>query len=88
MGTQGFEMISLEEFAKRMAVSRSTVFAWLAKGYLAEGTIYVRVGKTIRFIWSLETVTALTLKSDALAAEESDQKHVYGYKQKVVNLDY
>ena len=29
-------MISVEEYARRMDINRPTVFAWLAKGYLAE----------------------------------------------------
>jgi len=37
MAEQTFELISVEEFARRMSVSRSTVFIWLAKGYFAKG---------------------------------------------------
>ncbi len=31
-----FELITLEEFARRMGVSRSTVFSWLSKRLIKE----------------------------------------------------
>lgn len=80
-------MISVEEFASRMGVSRSTVFAWLAKGFLAEGKIFARIGKTIRFIWSLESVASLSLKADVIVPEE-ECDFLKGGKSSAVNLDF
>jgi len=88
MGTKAFEMLTADEFGKRMGVSRSTVFAWRAKGYLTEGKIYVRVGKTIRFIWSLESVAALSLKADLLSTPEEESVSLKGGKVSVVNLEF
>ena len=88
MGAKAFEMLTVDEFGKRMEVSRSTVFAWLAKGYLTEGKIYVRVGKTIRFIWSLESVAALSLKAESMSASEEESVSLKGGKVSAVNLEF
>lgn len=89
MNTHGFELISVEEFARRMEVSRSTVFVWLAKGYLAEGKVFIRVGKTIRFIWSLAMVTSLAIQTASLRNSDDDHATVNGSKRvAAVNLEY
>lgn len=88
MNTHGFELISVEEFAMRMEVSRSTVFVWLAKGYLAEGKVFIRVGKTIRFIWSLDAVTALATQRASRQDSDEEHKTAAGGKVVAVNLEY
>ncbi len=87
MKPHDFEMISVEQFAVRMGVSRSTVFAWLAKGCLTEGKIFVRVGKTIRFIWSIEAIAAMSEKkaSESLPEENEPLKSI---RKSAVNLDF
>jgi hypothetical protein len=82
-------MIPVEEFARRMRVSRSTVFFWMAKGYLAQGKAYVRIGKTIRFIWSLESITTLTRQPETADTGICKEQEVpSGRKGPVVNLDF
>jgi excisionase family DNA binding protein len=89
MSSQHFEMISVEEYARRMSVSRSTVFDWLAKGYLEEGQVYVRVGKTIRFFWSRESLAALANKPTSHGNETIECPDLpKGRKGPQVNLDY
>lgn len=80
-------MISVEQFAGRMGVSRSTVFAWLAKGHLPEGKVYVRIGKTIRFIWSIEAIASMSEKkaSESLPEENEPLKST---RKPVVNMDF
>lgn len=87
MKPNDFEMITVEEFAARMGVSRSTVFVWLAKGYLAEGKIYVRLGKTIRFIWSLDAIAALAQQADAKDSDEP-KGFAQGRKKSQINLEF
>ncbi|ACH40070.1 helix-turn-helix DNA-binding protein, putative [Citrifermentans bemidjiense Bem] len=45
------ELLTVEEFAKRMKVSRTTVFGWLKSGVLSEGVHYFRIGRILRFCW-------------------------------------
>jgi excisionase family DNA binding protein len=45
------EFLTVEQFAKRLQVSRTTVFGWLKKGDLREGVHYIRIGRILRFRW-------------------------------------
>ncbi len=44
-------MLTVEQFADRMQVSRTTVFGWLKSGVLKEGVHYIRLGRILRFCW-------------------------------------
>lgn len=50
------EMLSIEDFAERMKISRATAFEWLRKKILIEGRHYIRIGRVIRIPWSQELV--------------------------------
>jgi excisionase family DNA binding protein len=41
-------LVPIEELAKKMTVSVSTVRAWLRKGYIPKNT-YLKIGNTYRF---------------------------------------
>lgn len=88
MSTHAFEMITVDEFARKMEVSRSTVFDWIAKGHLVEGKIYVRIGKTIRFIWSLESVEALSGEVALFPEPVEGHDPLSGGKSSAVNLEF
>lgn len=45
------EVLTVEQFAQRMQVSRTTVFAWIKNGDLREGAHYLRLGRILRFSW-------------------------------------
>ncbi|GFO61670.1 hypothetical protein GMST_39950 [Geomonas silvestris] len=49
--TQASEVLTIEQFAARMQVSRATVFGWLKKGVLREGVHYFRLGRILRLCW-------------------------------------
>lgn len=44
-------LLTVEEFADKLKVSRSTVFGWLKSDKLQEGKHYFRIGRIIRFVW-------------------------------------
>ena len=48
---QNSEIVTVEEFAERMKVSRTTVFAWIKTGSLKEGVHYIRLGRILRLCW-------------------------------------
>jgi len=50
------EVLTVAEFAKRMKISRSTVFDWIRKGTLKAGRHYMKIGRVIRFEWGPELV--------------------------------
>ena len=45
------ELLTVDQFAKLLKVSRTTVFSWLKTGVLLEGVHYIRLGKILRFRW-------------------------------------
>lgn len=57
--TQAPEMLCVEEFARRMQISRATVFDWMARNVLVQGRHYLRLGRVVRIPWSDELVTKL-----------------------------
>ena len=62
------ELITVEEFAKRMKISRTTVFDWIRKGRLKAGRHYIKVGRVIRFEWGPELLQRL--REDSLKEQE------------------
>jgi len=43
------ELLTVEQFAEILQVSRTTVFYWLKNGELTEGVHFFRLGRIIRF---------------------------------------
>lgn len=53
------EILTVDEFALRMRLSRATVFVWMQKGILERGRHYLKQGRVLRFLWNEETIQAL-----------------------------
>jgi len=62
------ELITIEEFAKHMGVSRTTAFDWKKHGRVKPGRDFIQIGRTIRFVWGPELLKRLL--EDSLQAEE------------------
>lgn len=45
-------LLTIEGFAQRMGIGRSTVYSWLAEGKLVVGRHVVKIGRVIRIVWS------------------------------------
>jgi len=58
------ELLTVEQFAQRLQVSRATVFVWLHKGVLAAGKHYLKVGRVLRFLWSAELLETINQASE------------------------
>lgn len=52
-------IISIEEFANRLGISRSTAYTWLAEGRLVTGRHVLRIGRVVRILWSDELMAHL-----------------------------
>lgn len=52
-------ILTIEEFADQLQVSRTTVFEWIRKGHLANGRHYFRINRTIRFPWGEDLISLL-----------------------------
>ena len=53
------EYLTIEQFAERLQLSRSTAYNWLATGKLVAGTHALHIGGVIRVIWSDELMNHL-----------------------------
>ncbi|MGC2425013.1 MAG: helix-turn-helix domain-containing protein [Nitrospirota bacterium] len=73
--TQGItmELLTIEEFAERMKISRSTVFDWIRKGRFKAGRHYMKIGRVIRFEWGPELI--LKLREDSAKEHEKLQSN-------------
>lgn len=85
------ELLTLEQFAERLLISRSTAYTWLAEGRLVAGTHYIRLNRVIRVIWGDALVNHLL----SMSAQEPGVPHVRlkrkgtgGRNQCALNLDY
>ena len=79
------ELLTVEEFAQRLRVGRSTVFLWIANKKMIRGTHYFQIGKTLRIPWSMEMLASLS----TLDLTDSETKPARSGKyQDSINLDY
>ena len=45
------QLLTIEEFAEKMKVARTTIFNWLKSEKLQQGKHYLRIGRVVRFQW-------------------------------------
>jgi excisionase family DNA binding protein len=89
-----FEILTVVQFAKRLQVSRTTVFGLIKNGELREGVHYFHLGRTLRFYWpffltaqpSLQTAGDFERKP-LPASPPSSEKRLRSIKP-AINLDY
>lgn len=53
------EMLTVEQFANRMAVGKTTVYDWVKSGQLVAGRHYIRIAGTTRFPWGADLLQRL-----------------------------
>ena len=65
-----FELLLIDEYAERLKVGKSTIYQWKALGILKPGKHFFQVGKTIRYLWSLDHIMELNSEplNDAMYA--------------------
>ena len=87
------EMLTIEQFAERVQVSRSTVFSWMKQGLLVEGRHYFKIGAgTLRFPWGPEYLERYlkdshNFKSNTVQREEKPLTNRIGIGKGRVFLD-
>lgn len=55
----GHEIITIEQVAERLHISRATLFIWMQRGIFIRGKHFFKQGRVVRFIWCEELLTAL-----------------------------
>jgi predicted DNA-binding transcriptional regulator AlpA len=57
------ELLTVEQFAQRLQVSRATVFTWIQKQVLIQGRHFLKIGRVLRFTWSDDLISTLLIDS-------------------------
>ncbi len=85
------ELLTVDQFAQRLKVSRTTVFSWLKTGEIQEGVHFIRIGRVLRFRLQLELFFC---KKQVHSTKEKQKKRpISPGRQRptttsMVNLDY
>jgi len=86
------DILTVEQFAERVHVSRATVFAWMQRGLLVAGRHYFKFGRVIRFPWSAELIANLLQASTGQESQpipvQVKVKPVRQGKRNSINWDY
>jgi hypothetical protein len=57
--SENIELLTIEEYAKRFGVCRTTIFEWKKRGKLQAGRHFIKIGRVLRFFWSLDVLKDL-----------------------------
>lgn len=89
------ELITVEDFAKRMKVGRTTVFEWIKNGRLLPGRHFIKIGRIIRFQWGQDLLRKLHEESDpdgdsnkSVEKKRRPSSQVHSNRKAVIDLKY
>ncbi len=86
------ELLTIEELAERLKISRATACEWQRKGIFRQGVHYLKFGRVVRYVWS-EALIAVLLQDSAgtmtpALQEEPKQPTPSRKKGNAINWDY
>lgn len=82
------ELLTVDQFAQRLQVSRATVFVWIQKNILARGKHYLKIGRVLRFLWSMELFDTLSPDTGTLLPAKTTARPQPCKKSSALNWDY
>ena len=89
-----FELLHIEEYAKRIKVGRTTIFKWKREGILVPGRHFIKRGKIVRFIWEPNLIREIhenTEKQSGNSNQQgisSTQKSLKTRNKSSINFEY
>lgn len=86
-----YEVLTVEQFADRLQVSRATVFNWMQRNILLQGLHYFRIGRILRFVWNAEAaLNLLQCTGEAPASVTSGKGKLVPSSRKstAINFEY
>ena len=89
-----FELLTIEEYAKRLHVGRTTIFKWKESGKLLPQQHFIQKGRIVRYVWELETIRSLhendTPDSDSkkLESDFTTEKKKGSTRKSVIDFNY
>lgn len=89
------EILTIEQFALRLAMSRTTLFEWIKTGILVQGKHYFKVGRILRFVWDETMLLTIGMNRDTKKVNKQrktvkpkGEKRLHIPSAPPVNLDY
>jgi hypothetical protein len=89
------EILTIEQFALRLTMSRTTLFEWLKTGILVQGKHYFKVGRILRFVWdeSMLLTIGMNRKDQKVTKQKKTvkpkgERRLHLPSSPPVNLDY
>ena len=59
INSDNIELLTIEEYARRFGVCRTTIFEWKKQGKLKAGRHFIKIGRVLRFFWSIDVIRDL-----------------------------
>jgi len=89
------EILTVEQFALRLTMSRTTLFEWLNTGVLVQGKHYFKVGRILRFVWDETLLLTIGMnrknnleKKQKKTVKPRGERRLHSPSSPPVNLDY
>jgi predicted DNA-binding transcriptional regulator AlpA len=82
------DVLTVEQFADKLQVSRATVFAWIQKNILKQGQHFFKIGRVVRFVWNADAIRELLQVSPPVAVVSSPPLLATKRKANRINWDY
>lgn len=89
------EILTVEQFALRLTMSRTTLFEWLKSGILVQGKHYFKVGRILRFVWDESMLLTIGMnrknqkeKKPKKTVRPKGERRLHLPSAPPVNLDY
>lgn len=86
------ELLTVEQLAQRLHISRATVFSWMKQGIIVKGRHFFKRGHVLRFIWCDDLLLNLMADTSEDAGKrptvKPEVKPVQREKSNPINWDY
>ena len=91
---ESMELLTAEEYADRFCIGRTTVFEWKKTGILIPGRHYIKIGRTLRFIWDSAIIKELHQSNPGKPVPNKKQAisstvpKLISNKKSAINMEY
>ena len=89
-----FELLYIDEYAKRLKVGRTTIFKWKKEGALIPGHHFFKRGKIVRYIWARDLI--MEIHENIINRSKTDKQQCLDFttkkpkpkNQSAINFEY
>ena len=94
INSDNIELLTIEEYARRFGVCRTTIFEWKKLGKLKSGRHFIKIGRVLRFFWSIDVIRDLhNVNNEKIETPDADLKAAKKVmmdinKRSTINFEY